>query len=106
MEVLSADLKLLAFYEIAQRANLTDDPDLVHLPVFQAAKELYEHISKYLWEAFGSREATDDFRKFHIEGILSTLRIRVGKIFGLSLRLTRSSLFRCRPEACNQIAGE
>ena len=61
MEVLSADLKLLAFYEIARRANLTDDPDLVHLPVFQAAKELYEHISQYLWEAFGSREATDDF---------------------------------------------
>jgi len=49
MEVLSADVKLLAFYEIARRANLTDDPDLVHLPVFQAAKELYEHRSKYLW---------------------------------------------------------
>jgi hypothetical protein len=72
MKVLSSDLKLLAFYEIARRANLTDDPDLVHLPVFQAAKELYEHRSKYLWEAFGSREATDDFLKFHIDGILST----------------------------------
>ena len=54
MKVLSSDLKLLAFYEIARRANLTDDPDLVHLPVFQAAKELYEHRSKYLWEAFAA----------------------------------------------------
>jgi hypothetical protein len=70
MEVLSTDLKLLAFYEIARRAHLTNDADLVHLPVFQAAKELYEHRS--LWEAFGSREAIDDFLKLHIDGILST----------------------------------
>jgi len=68
MEVLSADVKLLAFYEIAQRANLTDDPDLVHLPVFQAAKELYEHISKYLWEALAAVKPPMIFGSFTLRG--------------------------------------
>jgi hypothetical protein len=72
MEILTATVKLLAFYEIARRANLTDDPNLVNLPAFQSAKELYEQRVKYLWEAFGSHEAVDNFVRLHIEGILST----------------------------------
>jgi len=42
MEILTTDIKLFAFYEIARRANLTDNPNLVNLPAFQKAKELYE----------------------------------------------------------------
>jgi hypothetical protein len=72
MEILSTDIKLLAFYEIARRANLTDDPNLVNWPAFQRGKELYEQRAKYMWEAFGSRGAIDNFVKLHIGGILST----------------------------------
>ena len=72
MEILNTDIKLLAFYEIARRANLTDNPNLVNLPAFQKAKELYEQRDKYLLEVFGSREAINSFVKFHIQGILST----------------------------------
>jgi hypothetical protein len=72
METLNTDIKLLAFYEIARRANLTDNPNLVHLPAFQKAKELYEQRAKYMWEAFGSHEAINNFVKLHLEGILST----------------------------------
>lgn len=72
MEVLNTNIKLLAFYEIARRANLTDDPNLVGWPPFLAAKELYEQRAKYMWEAFGSRGAINDFVKVHIQGILST----------------------------------
>jgi len=72
MEILTTDIKLFAFYEIARRANLTDNPNLVNLPAFQKAKELYEQRHKYLLEVFGSREAINSFVKFHIQGILST----------------------------------
>jgi hypothetical protein len=65
-------LKLMAFYEIARRANLTNHPDLVKSPVFQKAKERYEAIAKYLYEAFGSHEAINDFFKFHLEGALAS----------------------------------
>ena len=40
MEVLTTDVKLLPFYEIALRSKLTDDPSLVNLPVFQQAARL------------------------------------------------------------------
>ena len=72
MEILSTDVKLLAFYEIARRANLTDHSNVLNLPTFQKAKELSEKRAQYMWEAFGSREAIDDFVKLHIAGILST----------------------------------
>ena len=71
MESLNNDIKLLAFYEIARRANLTDDPDLANWPAFQRAKELYEQRAAYMWEVFGSREAIEDFVKLHVSGILS-----------------------------------
>ena len=64
-------LRLMAFYEIARRANLTNHPDLLKLPAFQKAKELYEARSKYLWEGFRSQEAINDYFKFHLEGALA-----------------------------------
>jgi predicted GNAT family acetyltransferase len=65
-------LRLMAFYEIARRANLTNDPDLMRSPVFQKAKELYEARAKYLWEGFQSQEAINDYFKFHLEGALTS----------------------------------
>jgi uncharacterized protein len=65
-------LKLMAFYEIARRANLTSHPDLVTSPIFQKAKELYEARAKYLWEGFHSQEAINDYFKFHLEGALAS----------------------------------
>jgi predicted GNAT family acetyltransferase len=64
--------RLMAFYEIARRANLTNHPDLMQSPVFQEAKELYEARAKYLWEAFRSQEAINDYIKFHLEGALAS----------------------------------
>jgi predicted GNAT family acetyltransferase len=64
-------LSLMAFYEIARRANLTNHPDLLSLPAFQKARELLETRTKYLWEAFPSQEAINDYFKFHLEGALA-----------------------------------
>ena len=64
--------RLMAFYEIARRANLTNHPDLMNSPAFQKAKELYEARAKYLWEAFRSQEAINDYIKFHLEGALAS----------------------------------
>jgi hypothetical protein len=64
-------LRLLAFYEIARRANLTEHPDLVKSPTFQTAKELYEARQKYLWESFQNQDAIEDYLKFHLEGALT-----------------------------------
>jgi hypothetical protein len=73
METLSTGIRLLAFYEIARRANLTNDPNLVNLPAFLTAKDLHDQRAQYFSEAFsGSPEATDDFLKLHLGGILST----------------------------------
>jgi hypothetical protein len=65
-------LRLMACYEIARRANLTNHPDLIRSPVFLKAKELYEARAKYLWEGFQSQEAIDDYFKFHLEGALAS----------------------------------
>ena len=65
-------LRLMAFYEIARRANLTDRPDLMGSTVFQKARELYEARAKYLWEGFQSQEAINDYFKFHLEGALAS----------------------------------
>jgi predicted GNAT family acetyltransferase len=65
-------LRLMAFYEIARRANLTNHPDLTRSPGFQKAKELYEARAKYLWEGFHSQEAVNDYFKFHLEGALTS----------------------------------
>ncbi len=65
-------LRLMAFYEIARRGNLTNHPDLMRSPVFQKARELYEARAKYLWEAFQSQEAINDYFKFHLEGALTS----------------------------------
>lgn len=64
-------LRLMAFYEIARRANLTNHPELVKLPAFQKARELHEARTKYLWEGFPSQEAINDYFKFHLEGALA-----------------------------------
>jgi predicted GNAT family acetyltransferase len=65
-------LELMAFYDIARRANLTNHPDLIASPVFQKARDLYESRAKYLWEAFRSQPAIDDYYKFHLEGALAS----------------------------------
>ena len=66
-------LRLMAFFEIARRANLINHSDLMNSPAFQKAKELYEARAKYLWEGgFHSQEAIDDYFKLHLEGALTT----------------------------------
>src|ERR1700736_6285462 len=60
MEHPSTNINLMAFYEIARRANLTNHPELTKSRGFQKANELYETRATYMWEAFGNREATDD----------------------------------------------
>jgi hypothetical protein len=62
----------MAFYDIARRANLADHPDLLNSPIFQKARDLYESRAKYLWEAFRSQPAIDDYFKFHLEGALAS----------------------------------
>ena len=64
-------LNLLAFYEIARRADLLNNPALLQSPTFQKAREAYEAREKYLLEAFGSQEATEDYLKLHLEGMLT-----------------------------------
>lgn len=66
-----ANLSLLAFYEIARRANLLDNPELLRSPSFQNARELYEAREKYMWEAFGDQVAIDDYFKLRPEGALA-----------------------------------
>jgi len=65
-------LKLMAFYEIARRAKLTENPELLKSPAFQKAKELYEARAKYLWEGFRNQDAINSYFKFHLEGALSS----------------------------------
>jgi len=72
VEIPSPDIELLAFYEIARRANLLSNPDLAKSRAFQRAKELYEVRAPYFREIFGKQEAIDDFIKFHLEGALAT----------------------------------
>jgi hypothetical protein len=65
-------VRLMAFYEIAQRASLTNHPDLIRLPVFQKAKELHEAREQYLREGgFTSKEAVDDWFRLRLEGGLT-----------------------------------
>ena len=72
MSVPFAYLNLLAFYEIARRANLTNHPDLLGDPRFQEARELYEEREKYLHEGFGNNpEAIDDYFRLRLEGALT-----------------------------------
>lgn len=66
------NLDLLAFYEIARRANLTDHPELVKSSAFQKGKELYDSRAEYFREAFGKKEAIDDFVDLHLEGELAS----------------------------------
>ena len=61
----------MAFYEIARQANLTNYPDLMKSLAFQKAKELYEARAKYLWEAFHSQEAINDYFNLRLEGALT-----------------------------------
>jgi uncharacterized protein len=72
-DTLRADaLRLMAFYEIARRANLIDNPELTKAPAFQKARELYEARGKYLWEGFRNQDAINSYLKFHLEGALSS----------------------------------
>jgi hypothetical protein len=65
-------IRLIAFYEIARRANLANHSDLMKSPAFQKAKDLYEARAKYLWEGgFDSPEAINDYFKLHLEGALA-----------------------------------
>jgi hypothetical protein len=66
------DLELLAFYEIARRANLTDNPELMKSPAFQRARQLYDARAGYFQEALGKKEAIDDFVDLHLEGELAS----------------------------------
>lgn len=66
------DLDLLAFYEIARRANLTEHPELVKSAAFQKGKQLYDSRAGYFQEAFGKKEAIDDFVDLHLEGELAS----------------------------------
>ena len=72
MHTPNPDIDLLAFYEIARRANLTDHPELTKSTAFQRAKELYESRAGYFREAFGKKEAIDDFVDLHLEGELAS----------------------------------
>jgi hypothetical protein len=72
MEHPSTNINLMAFYEIARRANLTNHPELMKSPVFQKAKELYEARATYMWEAFGNQEAINSYFKLHLEGLLAS----------------------------------
>ncbi len=72
MHTPNPDIDLLAFYEIARRANLTDNPELVKSPAFQRAKQLYDARAGYFREAFGKKEAIDDFVDMHLEGELAS----------------------------------
>ena len=66
-------IRLMAFYEIAQRASLTNNPDLIRLPVFQKAKELHEAREEYLREGgFANEEAAvDDWFRLRLAGGLT-----------------------------------
>jgi hypothetical protein len=65
-------LRMIAFYEIARRANLTNHPAIMKSEAFQKAKSLYDSRAKYLLEGFGKQEAIDDYLKFHLEGALAS----------------------------------
>lgn len=75
-------LRLMAFYEIARRANLAEHPELLASPAFQKAKELYDARAEYLMEGFGSQEAIDDYFKFHLEGALASQGKRWEDVWG------------------------
>ena len=65
-------LRLMAFYEIARRANLNNHSDLMKSLAFQKAQKLYKARAKYLWEGgFDSPEAINDYFKLHLEGALA-----------------------------------
>jgi hypothetical protein len=72
MHTPNPDIDLLAFYEIARRANLTDHPELMKSTAFQRAKELYDARAGYFQEALGKKEAIDDFVDLHLEGELAS----------------------------------
>lgn len=65
-------LRLLAFYEIARRANLANHPEMMKSAAFQKAKALYDSRATYMLEGFGKQEAIDDYLKFHLEGALAS----------------------------------
>jgi hypothetical protein len=81
MHTPNPDMDLLAFYEIARRANLTDHPELTKSSAFQRAKELYESRAGYFREAFGKKEAIDDFVDLHLEGELASQGKRLEDIW-------------------------
>jgi hypothetical protein len=65
-------LRMMAFFEIARRANLLNHSELMKLPAFQKAKVIYEARAKYLREGgFSSQESVDDYFKLHLEGALA-----------------------------------
>jgi predicted GNAT family acetyltransferase len=65
-------LRLMAFYEIARRANLTNHSDLMKSLAFQKAQKLYEARAKYLWEGFRNQQAINSYFKLHLEGALTS----------------------------------
>lgn len=64
--------RLMAFYVIARRAQITNHPDLIASAAFREAQELYEARASYLQEGFGNPEAVNDYFKFHLEGALTS----------------------------------
>jgi hypothetical protein len=81
MEQPTKYIKLVTFYEIARRANLTNHPELAKSPVFQEAKVLYQARITYLLEAFGNQAAVDDYFKFRLEGLLASQEIRLEDVW-------------------------
>ena len=65
-------VRLMAFYEIARQANLTNHSYLMKSLAFQKAKELYEARAKYLWEGFRNQQAINSYFKLHLEGALTS----------------------------------
>jgi hypothetical protein len=49
-------LRMLAFYEIARRANLLNHPDLVKSPIFQTAKKFMTRGRRTFWKDLASRK--------------------------------------------------
>lgn len=56
MEIPNTDLELMAFYEIARRANLTGHPDLMKSPAFLRVKELHDAKKNTLARHWAARK--------------------------------------------------
>ena len=68
--------RLVAYYEIAGKAGLADDPALVNQPAFIEARERYRKLEEKLGEIFPG-DTLKNYIQFHVEGSLT----REGKTY-------------------------